>query len=104
MYLALWIWIAKALVRMKDTRSDPESVQRSILAAAVGGGLALVFVAGQFVDYLKVEIQVWLLVLLVVLLQLRRSSVVEGAPVGAPDAAAALKPGVRPSSSAPATR
>jgi O-antigen ligase len=102
MYLALWFWIAKSLLRAKDVRTDDASVQRSILTAAVGGGLMLVFVAGQFVDYLKVEIQVWLLVLLVVLLHLRRVSLVEGMQARAPAAAAAPKPGMPRPSSAPA--
>jgi hypothetical protein len=93
MYLALWIWTATALIRARDVRGDPESVQRSILNAAVGGGLLLVFVAGQFVDYLKTEIQIWLLVLLVVLIQLRRTSAVADTQVAPPAPAASLKIG-----------
>jgi O-antigen ligase len=104
MYLALWYWVAKSLLRAKDTRTDPDSVHRSILSAAVGGGLALIFVAGQFVDYLKVEVQVWLMALLVVLLQLQRASVAASAPAATAAAAPALKPGVARPPSAPATR
>jgi hypothetical protein len=68
----LWLWIAGALRRSKERTEDEAATQRATLVAAIGGGLAMVFVAGQFVDYLKVEIQIWLLVLLTVMLHLRR--------------------------------
>ena len=88
----------------KERGDDPGATERATLVAAIGGGLALVFVAGQFVDYLKVEIQVWLLVLLAVMLQLQRATVAEGARVTAAGAKPALNPRAPPSSSAPAMR
>ena len=72
MFVWLWLWIARALRRAKERGLDAGATERATLVAAIGGGLAMVFVAGQFVDYLKVEIQVWLLVLLAVMLQLKR--------------------------------
>lgn len=77
MFLGLWLWIAIALRRAKERDTDDKSTERATLAAAIGGGLAMVFVAGQFVDYLKVEIQVWLVVLLLSLMQMRRADTVE---------------------------
>ena len=104
MWLWLWLWIALALRRAKERGTDADATERATLAAAIGGGLAMVFVAGQFVDYLKVEIQLWLLVLLVVVLQLRRSAATEGATAVAPGTKPALKLGAPSSSSAPAAR
>ncbi|HEV8694405.1 MAG TPA: O-antigen ligase family protein, partial [Lysobacter sp.] len=103
MFVWLWLWIASALRRAKERDTDARSTERAMLAAAIGGGLAMVFVAGQFVDYLKVEIQVWLLVLLAVVQQLKRSAVAESATAAA-RANSALRPGVQSPSSAPATR
>ena len=100
----LWAWIALALRRAKERGIDADATERATLAAAIGGGLAMVFVAGQFVDYLKVEIQLWLIVLLVVLLQFQRSAVTEGAKAVAPGTQPVLKPGVPRSPSAAATR
>jgi hypothetical protein len=77
MWLWLWLWVAVTLRRSREQSTDPDATERAMLAAAIGGGLAMVFVAGQFVDYLKVEIQVWLLVLLASLMQLRRAATVE---------------------------
>jgi O-antigen ligase len=104
MWVWLWVWIAMALRRAKERGTDADATERATLAAAIGGGLAMVFVAGQFVDYLKVEIQLWLLVLLVVVLQLQRSAVTEGAKAVAPGTQPVLKPGVPRSPSAAATR
>jgi O-antigen ligase len=75
MYVWLWLWTARTLIRAKERGTSPEATQRAVVIAAVGGALALVFVAGQFVDYLKSEVQVWLLVALAVLLQLQKKSV-----------------------------
>jgi O-antigen ligase len=77
MWLWLWLWVALTLRRARERSTDADATERAMLAAAIGGGLAMVFVAGQFVDYLKVEIQVWLLVLLASLLQMRRVAPVE---------------------------
>jgi hypothetical protein len=104
MWVSLWLWIALALRRVKEHGTDVDATRRATLAAAIGGGLAMVFVAGQFVDYLKAEIQLWLLVLLAVVLQVQRSAVSESASAVAPGAKPALKSGVPRPSSAPATR
>jgi O-antigen ligase len=100
----LWLWIALALRRSKEREIDDAASQRVTLAAAIGGGLAMVFVAGLFVDYIKAEVQLWLVVLLAVILQLQRSAVTASAKAVAPGTQPVLKPGVPRSSSAPAIR
>jgi hypothetical protein len=77
MWLWLWLWVANTLRRARERSTDADATERATLVAAIGGGLAMVFVAGQFVDYLKVEVQVWLLVLLASVMQLRRPETVE---------------------------
>jgi O-antigen ligase len=105
MWIWLWLWIAKSLRRAKERSEDLAATERATLVAAIGGGLAMVFVAGQFVDYLKVEIQIWLLVLLAVMLQLQRLAAAQTATAVAPNAPpAALKSRPPHSPPAPATR
>jgi O-antigen ligase len=91
LYITLWIWVAKALMQMRRLQRQADLSEYALLAAAVGGGLALVFVAGQFVDYLKAEVQVWLLILLTVLLQLERRRAAELTIKPATQRAAAVK-------------
>jgi hypothetical protein len=64
MFVALWGWCVVALRRLK--RAAPSDWPATTLAhvAGVGGALAIVFVAGMFVDYLKAEVQIWLFALL----------------------------------------
>jgi hypothetical protein len=74
LFLSLWWWVAKALVRLKRTyaaNTEQNQTQIALLCAAVGGALAAVFVAGQFVDYLKVEVQFWCIILLACLSNFR---------------------------------
>ena len=83
----VWIfgWSAIAVVRIK-ARSAGDIELRAALAS-VAAGLAVVLVAGIFVDYLKTEVQVWLWGLLAAMLAfdpaLAKRSVadtVDGAP------------------------
>lgn len=90
LFLSLWWWVLKALVRLKRTYAgnlEQDQAKIALLCAAVGGALAAVFVAGQFVDYLKVEVQFWCIILLACLQSFRTgdstSKVVDGVP-GAP--------------------
>ena len=66
-------WTAKTLRRLKRetaTRtSTPEQNTRAVLAAAIGGGLTVVLIAGQFADFSKCEVQVWLMAMLASLIQ-----------------------------------
>ena len=58
----LW-WSVRTVRRLRRSSSDWDALQRSQLAT-IAAGLAIVFVAGMFVDYLKAEVQIWLLALL----------------------------------------
>jgi Lipid A core - O-antigen ligase and related enzymes len=76
LFLSMWWWVLRSLMRLKRTyASDKEQtdrqVQIAVIAAAVGGALAAVFVAGQFVDYLKAEVTVWCTILLACLLSFK---------------------------------
>jgi O-antigen ligase len=75
LYLALWWWICKTLMEIRKLQRQADPGEHSVLAAGVGGALAMVFFAGQFVDYLKAEVQVWMIVVLAVLLQMERARV-----------------------------
>lgn len=70
-FVALWIWVAKASRHLARKRSGapPESQAHLAIVAA---SLASIFVAGMFVDYVRAEIQFWMIPLLAVLLQAAR--------------------------------
>lgn len=63
LYIGLWFSVYRALSRMRRGWTA-DQVRMATYAAAVGGALTVVFVAGMFVDYLKAEVQVWLFALL----------------------------------------
>lgn len=64
LYLAMWLWVIRTLIKLKAAFKADEDPERLVITAAIGGALIMVFVAGQFVDYLKAEIQVWCMILL----------------------------------------
>jgi hypothetical protein len=89
LFLSLWWWVAKALVRLKRTyaaNTEQNQTQIALLCAAVGGALAAVFVAGQFVDYLKVEVQFWCIILLACLSNFRAGASTSEVAAGVPGA------------------
>jgi O-antigen ligase len=89
LFLSLWWWVAKALVRLKRTYAgnlEPDQAKVALLCAAVGGALAAVFVAGQFVDYLKVEVQFWCIILLACLQSFRTGESTSQVAAGVPGA------------------
>lgn len=69
--LALWlirtILAVKRLGRSGTARSDREL----LYATGAAASLVVVFVAGQFTDYIKTEVQIWMFALLAALLALR---------------------------------
>jgi len=87
----VWIvvWTGTALRKLKRETAvrtpTPEQVTRAVHAAAIGGGLMVVLIAGMFADFSKCEVQVWLMALLASLLQ----------PAGA-EATAAVQPAAAP--------
>lgn len=64
LYVALWLWVARTVRRLKLHARLHWSPGAGAQLAGVGGALALVFVTSMFVDYLKIEVQVWLFALL----------------------------------------
>lgn len=58
------------LARLKRTVSPLTQPQLRLMVAAVGASLTISFVAGQFADYLKAEVQLWCLGLLLACSQL----------------------------------
>jgi len=97
-YLWLWLWTLRTVVRVRkaDARSQGphEDGRRMALLPAIAAALAVVFVAGMFVDYIKAEVQIWFWALLASLLVLRHPErpVSAGArPVAAPPARVAAR-------------
>jgi len=58
MFTWLWAWAIFTLLRLG--RLSKTWSEGGAWVAGIGGALGVVFVAGQFVDYLKAEVQVWL--------------------------------------------
>jgi O-antigen ligase len=92
-------WTGKTLRRLKAetaTRNPTdEQKTRAVHAAAVGGALTVVLVAGVFADFSKCEVQVWMIALLAALLQ----PAAAGVPVVVPE-----KPSPQPRATAGSTR
>lgn len=94
LFLSLWWWVAKTLMQLKRTYAANDSqVLIALHVAAVGGALAAVFVAGQFVDYLKVEIQIWCMILLACLLNFRTGDSTSKVAAGTPGAPLSARAG-----------
>ena len=65
--IAIFIWIARELIRLKSLDSRGLSIELGLYRAAIGGSLTAYFVSGQTGNYLKAEIWVWLIALLAAL-------------------------------------
>lgn len=64
LFSLLWLWVFKACLLARRWAKLRRPVLEVSLMTAVCGGLIVVFVGGQFADFLKSEIQVWLIALL----------------------------------------
>jgi O-antigen ligase len=73
--VALVLSVARAVLKLRDERRPGLTTDIVAMNAAVGGMLALVFVAGNFTDYIKTEVVIWALALLGCLGQLPRQPV-----------------------------
>ena len=69
-FVSLHVWAGLVLLRLKrlDRRGLPERLGH--YRAAIGAAFSACFLSGQFSNFLKAEVQIWLLALLVVLSQL----------------------------------
>jgi O-antigen ligase len=75
--LYLWIsaWGAFVVWRLKSANRQKLPLDLIAPATACAAGIAVVWTAGHFADYLKAEVQIWLFAMLVVSLQkLRRAA------------------------------
>lgn len=70
LYLALVLWIVGATWRARRWRGSPADPELATFGATVCAALAVVIVAGNTADYLLVEVQFWLLAMLVSVRQL----------------------------------
>lgn len=64
LFVWLWGWSLVTVLRLRFNRHVAADPITAAQVASVAGGLAVVFVAGLFVDYIKAEVQVWLWALL----------------------------------------
>lgn len=64
LYAMLWLWVLKSGFLARRWSKEKRPLLEVSLMAAVCGGLAVVFVGGQFADFLKSEVQVWLIAVL----------------------------------------
>lgn len=75
LYVCLSLWGGMAIVRLKMLQRRGIHVDLTGPAAACCAGIAVVWTAGQFADYLHAEVQIWLLALLAASLeQLRQAA------------------------------
>jgi len=66
-YGVLALVTLRRIMRVRRGPRNEEESRIALLGASVAGGLAVVFCAGQFADYLRAEVQMWLLAMLVAL-------------------------------------
>jgi O-Antigen ligase len=76
-FIAFLVWAIGSLWRLNFSAKQSLNHQLHLYAAAIGPGLIACFVAGQFTNFLKAEVQIWLVALMVVLYNLCSESVAE---------------------------
>jgi hypothetical protein len=85
MFSMLWLWVLKSCLLARRRANEKRPLLEVCMMAAACAGLVVVVIGGQFADFLKTEVQVWLLAILAGLRQLpapaHRSS---AAPSGEP--------------------
>jgi hypothetical protein len=69
MFSMLWLWVLKSCVVARRWANARRPLLDVSMMAAACAGLVVVFIGGQFADFLKTEVQVWLLALVASLLQ-----------------------------------
>lgn len=77
LYVIGVLWVAKTLHRLKMLDRLDLPAELGLYRAAIGAALAAAFVSGQFSNFLKAEVQIWLIALLAVVWSLAQSAVVE---------------------------
>jgi hypothetical protein len=64
LYLWLWAWGVMVVARLKALQRQHASIEMTAPAVASCVGIAVVWTAGQFTDYLMTEVQFWLFAVL----------------------------------------
>lgn len=66
LYTLLILTVARRVLALRSAKDAlPERAHISMLAAGIGGALTVIFVSGQFADYLRAEVLFWLLAMVV---------------------------------------
>ncbi len=76
-FVAFLIWAVVFLWRLNLLAKQTPNLQLHLYAAAIGPALIACFTAGQFTNFFKAEVQVWLVALMVVLYNLCSELVAE---------------------------
>ncbi len=61
LYLLLWLWVLSACLLAHRRAKLRRPLLEVSMMSAICGGLVVVFIGGQFADFLKSEVQIWLL-------------------------------------------
>ncbi len=80
-FVVFLVWVVGFLWRLNLLAKKTPNLQLHLYAAAIGPALIACFTAGQFTNFLKAEVQVWLVALMVVLYNLCSESVAENRDV-----------------------
>lgn len=79
LYLIVWFWVMKSCLVARRWAIARRPLLEVCVMTATCAGLVTIFIGGQFADFLKAEVQVWLLALLASL-RFMPSSIAPGAP------------------------
>jgi O-antigen ligase len=63
LFASLWIWWIGAVFKLR-ARAARMTSELAAMGAGIAAALCVLLIAGLFVDYLKAEIQIWLLILM----------------------------------------
>lgn len=64
LFALMWLWVLKCCIQTRQWAQQGRPVLQVGMMAAACAGLVVVFIGGQFADFLKSEIQIWLLALI----------------------------------------
>lgn len=64
LFSLLWLWVFRSILLARRWAKTQRPLLEVSMMTAVCAGLVVVFIGGQFADFLKVEVQIWLLALL----------------------------------------
>lgn len=81
LFLWLTLWTVRAMRQLRSLETQHRNPELATLAAAVGGGLAVILVAGNTADFLLAEVQFWLFAALVSILRFPAAATAVERPV-----------------------